>query len=60
MPLVAVREVGLAIPEAGKEAAWFKENMKYFEHQSEMGEEDFTDMLNELKERDDLRKMMEG
>jgi Putative oxalocrotonate tautomerase enzyme len=60
VPMVAVREGGLAIPEAGKEAAWFKENMKHFQEQSELGNEDYTEMLRELKERDDLKKMTQG
>ena len=60
LPMVAVRENGLTIPEAGKEAAWFKENMGHFETKAEEGDEDYADMLKELKERDDLKKLVAG
>ena len=61
IPMVTVRENGIAIPEAGKEAAWFKEHMPFFEKQvEEKGDEDYKEMLEELNSREDLKKMMGG
>ncbi len=61
LPMVAIREGGLAIPEAGQEAEWYKENMSYFQKEAdEKGDEIYKDMLEELKDRDDLKKMLDG
>lgn len=61
LPMVAIREGGLAIPEAGQEAAWYTENMGYFQKEAdEKGDETYKDMLQELTERDDLKKMLDG
>lgn len=58
-PMVAAREAGMTIPEAGKEGPWFKEQMPYMKKMSEeKGLEDFTDMLRELEEREDLKKLV--
>lgn len=58
-PMVAAREAGMIIPEAGDEGSWFKEQMPYMKKMSEeKGLDDFTDMLRELEEREDLKKMV--
>lgn len=60
-PMLAVRELGVAMPEAGGEAAWFKENAEYFKEQSQVkGDETFKAMLEEVETREDLKKMVEG
>jgi phenylpyruvate tautomerase PptA (4-oxalocrotonate tautomerase family) len=56
--LVAIREAGVAIPEAGHEKAWFQENMPYFKEMSEKGLEEYSEMLHELQQREDLKKML--
>ena len=60
VPLIAVREEGLAIPEVGKEGEWFKENMESFKKSCNEGDEDARDMLRELQKREDLGKMVGG
>jgi hypothetical protein len=58
-PMIAAREAGMTIPEAGSEGAWFKEQMPYMKNMSEgKGLSDFTDMLKELEEREDLKKLI--
>lgn len=58
LPIVTAREAGLAIPEAGKEAEWFKEWLPVMKRVAESEGGDFAGMLGELKERDDLRKLL--
>jgi hypothetical protein len=61
VPMVAVREAGMTIPEAGQEGQWFKDNMEHFQKMvDEKGDEDYEDMLRELEERDDLKKLVGG
>lgn len=61
LPMVAIREGGLTIPKVGQEAGWYKENMSYFQKEAdEKGDETYMDMLTELKERDDLKKTLNG
>jgi phenylpyruvate tautomerase PptA (4-oxalocrotonate tautomerase family) len=57
LPIVTAREVGLAIPEAGKEEEWFKEQMPTFKKMAESGRSDISAMLQELEERSDLPKV---
>jgi len=58
-PMIAAREAGMTIPEAGDEAAFFKEQMPYMRRMAdEKGLEDFKDMLQELEEREDLKKLV--
>ncbi|KAF9874220.1 hypothetical protein CkaCkLH20_08203 [Colletotrichum karsti] len=59
-PMVAIREGGMAIPEAGHEAAWLKEQIPYFKTMSEVhGVQDFTDMLEELRHREAFKGLLE-
>lgn len=61
VPIVAVRELGTAMPEAGAEAAWFAENLEFFRKQSEeKGDEIVTAMLEEVSTREDLKAYREG
>ena len=58
-PMLAAREAGMVIPEAGQEGPWLKENVPHFREMSEAkGLDDFTDMLKELEEREDLKKLV--
>ncbi|EEU38224.1 uncharacterized protein NECHADRAFT_102460 [Fusarium vanettenii 77-13-4] len=59
VPMVTIREGGMAIPEAGQEGGWLKGQMPYFEEMSGKGIADFTDLLEELKERDDLKNLLQ-
>ncbi|TWU75368.1 hypothetical protein ED733_000329 [Metarhizium rileyi] len=57
-PILAARELGLTIPEAGKETEWFKEQLPIIVKTAESDGGDLADMLNEFKEREDLRKLL--
>ncbi|RSL80001.1 hypothetical protein CEP51_006911 [Fusarium floridanum] len=59
VPMVTIREGGMAIPEAGQEGGWLKQQLPYIRMMSEQGLGDFTDLLGELQQRDDLRKMIQ-
>ena len=57
--MLAAREAGMVIPEAGDEGAWLREQMPYMKKMSEeKGLDDFTEMLKELEEREDLKKLV--
>ncbi|KIV77221.1 hypothetical protein PV11_09036 [Exophiala sideris] len=58
-PMIAVRENGVAIPDAGKEGTWLKENMPYFKSQAyEHDDEEFKKMIEEVNQRDDLKALL--
>lgn len=57
--MITIREGGMAIPEAGQEGKWFQEHMEYFREMGEKGLEDFGDLLKELQEREDLKKLVQ-
>ncbi|KID94667.1 Tautomerase, partial [Metarhizium majus ARSEF 297] len=57
-PLLTARELGLTIPEAGKEVEWFKEQLPLIKNTAHSQGGDFAHMLNEFKEREDLRKLL--
>lgn len=57
-PLITVREAGVAAPQAGQEAAWFRENMPLFQKLA-ASDSDIAGMLKEVKERDDLKGLLE-
>jgi phenylpyruvate tautomerase PptA (4-oxalocrotonate tautomerase family) len=58
-PMVTIREGGMVIPEAGQEGGWLKEQMPYFQRMSDLGHDDFTGMLKEIGERDDLKSLIQ-
>lgn len=55
LPMVTIREGGMAIPEAGQEGGWLKQQLPYMRIMSEQGLEDFTGLLQGLQDRKDLR-----
>lgn len=57
-PMVAVREAGMTIPEAGKEGEWFREMMPFFKEMKGKGVKDFSELLEELEEREDLKRLL--
>jgi hypothetical protein len=60
MPMLAVRELGTAMPEAGGEKDWFKDNLEYFKKMvEEKGDVDIEEMLVEINKRDDLKHFKE-
>jgi len=56
--MLATREQGITIPEAGKEGEWFKANMKWFKEQADFGDEGWKGMIEECESREDLKKMI--
>ncbi|EXF79854.1 hypothetical protein CFIO01_08311 [Colletotrichum fioriniae PJ7] len=58
-PMLAIREGGMAIPDAGHEEAWLKQQLPYFKEMSEKhGIKDFTDLLEELKQMESLKGLL--
>lgn len=58
-PMIAAREAGMVIPEAGKEGTWLKDHMGYFKEMSDTkGLEEFSEMLKEIETREDLQKLV--
>lgn len=58
-PMVAARENGIYIPDAGNERTWLKDNMPYFKSQAyEHKDEDFRKMLEEIDRREDLKQLL--
>jgi phenylpyruvate tautomerase PptA (4-oxalocrotonate tautomerase family) len=59
VPMVTIREGGMAIPEAGHETSWLKSQLPYIKSQAEgAGIAEFVDLLAELKERDGLKEFL--
>ncbi|PWY74480.1 putative cis-3-chloroacrylic acid dehalogenase [Aspergillus sclerotioniger CBS 115572] len=58
-PMITIREGGMAIPEAGTEGTWLKEQLPFIKQMSEReGLDDFTEMLREIEEREDLKRLV--
>jgi len=59
-PMVAARENGVTIPDAGNEGTWLKDNMPYFKSQAyDYDDEDFRKMIEEIHKREDLRALLD-
>lgn len=52
--LIAASEAGVAIPGAGQDAAWARANMGEFEARAAAGDEDFAELVRELKMREEF------
>ncbi|KAM0558103.1 hypothetical protein ACHAPJ_005270 [Fusarium lateritium] len=50
LPMITIREGGMAVPEAGHEENWLKEQMPYIESMANKGIEDFSGLLSEVKD----------
>lgn len=51
-PIIAVREGGMAIPEAGHEDAWLKQQLPYFKEMSQSrGLQSFADLVEEVEQK---------
>lgn len=57
LPMVTIREGGMAIPEAGQVGGWLEQQLPYMTMMSEQGLEDFTDLLQQFQDRKDLREI---
>jgi len=49
--IVAGNEAGFSIPPAGGDKDWIKENLEKFQKKADDGDEDFKEMIAEIKER---------
>ncbi|KAK2595213.1 hypothetical protein QQS21_007066 [Conoideocrella luteorostrata] len=59
IPMVAIREGGMTLPEAGKENDWLQDQLSFIKQMSERsGMEDFAEMLQELKEKKYLKSLL--
>ena len=59
-PMLAVREGGMTIPEAGQEDSWLQEQLPYFRQKSDEGIEEFTELLEELEQRESFRMLLKN
>ena len=57
--IVAGAEAGFAFPAAGKDKEWLKEHHEEFEQKAQLGDEDFQDLMHELRERQDLKEVLD-
>lgn len=54
VPGITTREESLAIPPAGTEKAWLRNNLESFKERAGRGDQDFKDLLEELEARPEL------
>ncbi|KAH7007210.1 hypothetical protein EDB80DRAFT_578018 [Ilyonectria destructans] len=54
VPGITAREESLAIPPAGTEKAWLRDNLELFKERARRGDQDFKDLLAELEARPEL------
>ncbi|KAK5211858.1 hypothetical protein LTR67_008619 [Exophiala xenobiotica] len=58
-PMIAARENGVTIPDAGNESSWLKDNMPYFKSQAyDHGDSNFKQMIEEIDQREDLKGLL--
>ncbi|KIX99081.1 uncharacterized protein Z520_05542 [Fonsecaea multimorphosa CBS 102226] len=58
-PMVAARENGVTIPDAGNESSWLRDNMPFFRAQAyDHDDDNFRDMIDEINQRPDLKKLL--
>jgi len=55
---VAGAEVGFPLPQAGHDAEWLREHYPAFQKLAESGDEDFQDLVQELKTRDVFKDIL--
>ncbi|KAI9821842.1 MAG: hypothetical protein M1827_002424 [Pycnora praestabilis] len=53
-------ENGFALPPAGGDKEWVRKNMSAFEKLADEGNEDFKDVVEEIRKRDEFRNLVEG
>ncbi|KAH8423054.1 uncharacterized protein LDX57_000810 [Aspergillus melleus] len=53
--ITAGLECGVLLPRAGGDSTWLKDNMAVFEGRARKGDEDFIELLEEMKNREDLQ-----
>lgn len=53
--ITAAWEAGFAVPPAGQDAQWARDNMAAFREKADGGDEDFADLVEELKTRDEFK-----
>lgn len=57
--IVAGSEAGFTFPAAGEDKKWLREHIKEFESRAEEGDKGFTDLIKEVREREDLKEVLE-
>jgi hypothetical protein len=53
--ITAAWEAGFAVPPAGQDAQWARDNMAAFRETADGGDEDFADLVEELKTRNEFK-----
>ena len=59
-PMIAVRERGMTISEAGKEKEFFEEYLPIIRKKGEEGDEEYQSIIDEFEKREDLQKLLGG
>ncbi|RAK72266.1 uncharacterized protein BO72DRAFT_452816 [Aspergillus fijiensis CBS 313.89] len=54
--IVAGLEHGVLLPRAGEDGKWLAQNTERFQELAEQGDEDFRELVEEIKGREDLRR----
>ncbi|KAH6658000.1 hypothetical protein BKA67DRAFT_656232 [Truncatella angustata] len=54
--IVAGWEAGFAIPSAGQDAQWARDNLEAFKEKARAGDEDFEDLVHELSTREEFQQ----
>lgn len=49
--ITAGYEAGFSRPQAGEDRAWIQENMQAFQAKADAGDQDFADMIKDIKDR---------
>jgi len=58
--IVAGMEAGFALPQAGEDQNWLKVNLAAFRERAESGDEDFKDVLREIRTRPAFKGISES
>ncbi|KAF6237260.1 hypothetical protein HO173_004729 [Letharia columbiana] len=56
--IVAGSEAGFALPAAGEDRKWLRENVGNFEQRAEAGDGEFGDLVEEMRRREDLKELL--
>lgn len=55
--IIAVSEAGFVAPKAGQDAEWLKKHYPAFKKKADEGDEDFQELMEDLKKREAFRSI---
>lgn len=56
--MIAGAEAGYSLPKAGEDKAWISRNLESFKEKADAGDEDFVDLIKELKVREEFHDLV--